>query len=178
MSKGSPLLFLAVGLALGILGALLFTRPNEHGSTFRESGYKTAEISENLHRLQQSLTELKDNQQPLRTETAEGMDALSRSIQALARSGDVFYLSGWPDDELLASVLRRLFQAAQLSTLDLPEDIRVRDNGAMRYIFNYGAEATDVSALIGEETLFRGVRRLMPGPAWFHGGNRHALATG
>jgi beta-galactosidase len=81
---------------------------------------------------------------------------------ALARCGNVFYLSGWPDEELLKSVLRRIFQAARIPTLDLPEDIRIRDNGAMRYIFNYGAETTDISALIGEETLLLGERLLEP----------------
>ncbi|TLG77567.1 beta-galactosidase [Methylocystis sp. B8] len=81
---------------------------------------------------------------------------------ALARCGNVFYLSGWPDEELLKSVLRRIFQAAGIPTLDLSEDIRVRDNGAIRYIFNYGAETTDISALIGEETLLLGERLLEP----------------
>jgi beta-galactosidase len=81
---------------------------------------------------------------------------------ALARRGNVFYLSGWPDEELLKSVLRRIFQAARIPTLDLLEDIRVRDNGAIRYIFNYGAETTDISALIGEETLLLGERLLEP----------------
>ncbi|MBM3577738.1 MAG: beta-galactosidase [Alphaproteobacteria bacterium] len=81
---------------------------------------------------------------------------------ALARRDNVFYLSGWPDEELLKSVLRRIFQAARIPTLDLPEDIRIRDNGAMRYIFNYGAETTDISALIGEETLLLGERLLEP----------------
>lgn len=81
---------------------------------------------------------------------------------ALARCGNVFYLSGWPDEELLNSVLRRVFHDAQLSTLDLPEDIRIRDNGATRYIFNYGADTIDISALIGEETLLLGERLLEP----------------
>ncbi len=81
---------------------------------------------------------------------------------ALARCDNVFYLSGWPDEELLASVLRRVFRAAQLSTLDLPEDIRIRDNGAMRYIFNYGPKVTDISALVGEGPLLLGGPILEP----------------
>ncbi|NUJ81614.1 beta-galactosidase [Methylocystis sp. FS] len=81
---------------------------------------------------------------------------------ALARSDNVFYLAGWPDEELLKSVLRRVFVVAGISTLDLPEDIRVRDNGAMRYIFNYGATTTDISALVGEETLLIGSCLLEP----------------
>jgi beta-galactosidase len=81
---------------------------------------------------------------------------------ALARCDNVFYLAGWPDEELLDSVLRRVFHAAGISTLDLPEDIRVRDNGATRYVFNYGPRATDISALFGEETLLLGDRLLEP----------------
>jgi beta-galactosidase len=81
---------------------------------------------------------------------------------ALARYDNVFYLAGWPDEELLNSVLRRVFHVAQIPTLDLPEDIRVRDNGAMRYIFNYGSETMDISALVGEETLLLGDYRLEP----------------
>ncbi|MGJ0504133.1 MAG: beta-galactosidase [Methylocystis sp.] len=81
---------------------------------------------------------------------------------ALARCDNVFYLAGWPDEELLDSVLRRVFHAAGISTLDLPEDIRVRDNGATRYVFNYGPRPTDISALVGEETLLLGDRLLEP----------------
>ncbi|MGD9540974.1 beta-galactosidase [Methylocystis sp.] len=91
---------------------------------------------------------------------------------ALARSGNVFYLSGWPDDDLLANVLRRVFDVARLSTLDLPEDIRIRDNGAMRYVFNYGSKPTDISALIGDEALLLGERILEPcGVAAFRRGD-------
>ncbi|KAF0213266.1 MAG: beta-galactosidase [Methylocystaceae bacterium] len=81
---------------------------------------------------------------------------------ALARSENVFYLAGWPDEELLNNMLRHVAHVAGISTLDLTEDIRVRDNGAMRYIFNYGAASTDISALVGEETLLIGERLLEP----------------
>jgi beta-galactosidase len=73
---------------------------------------------------------------------------------------------------LLASVLRRVFDVAQLSTLDLPEDIRIRDNGAMRYVFNYGQKPTDISPLIGDEALLLGERLLEPcGVAAFRRGD-------
>jgi beta-galactosidase len=74
----------------------------------------------------------------------------------------VFYLAGWPDEELLNNMLRHVVHVAGISTLDLPEDIRVRDNGAMRYIFNYGASTTDISALVGEATLLIGEPILGP----------------
>ena len=60
------------------------------------------------------------------------------------------------------NVLRRCCHVAGVSTLDLAEDIRVRDNGAMRYIFNYGATTTDISALVGDATLLLGERILEP----------------
>ncbi len=81
---------------------------------------------------------------------------------ALARSENVFYLAGWPDEELLNNMLRHVAHVAGISTLDLAEDIRVRDNGAMRYIFNYGATTMDISALVGDEALLLGERLLEP----------------
>lgn len=96
---------------------------------------------------------------------------------ALARSGNVFYLSGWPDDDLLASVLGRVFDVAQVTTLDLPEDIRIRDNGAMRYVVNYGPDPTDISPLIGDEDLLLGERLLEPcGVAVFRRSDRRTAA--
>ena len=81
---------------------------------------------------------------------------------ALTRCGDAFYLAGWPDEELLQNVLRRVLSVAGVPTLDIPEDIRVRDNGATRYIFNCGAETKNISALIGDATLLLGERMLEP----------------
>lgn len=81
---------------------------------------------------------------------------------ALARSRRVFYLAGWPDKSLLQDVVRRLFLRAGVATLDLPEHIRVRDNGATRYVFNYGAEPTDISDAIGDAALLLGERILEP----------------
>ncbi|MGE4173921.1 MAG: beta-galactosidase, partial [Methylocystis sp.] len=95
-------------------------------------------------------------------------DTVAREIEsddgetALARCDDVFYLAGWPDEDLLTCVLRRVFDVAGLAALELPEDIRIRDNGAMRYVFNYGVEPTDISPLVGDETLLLGERLLAP----------------
>lgn len=81
---------------------------------------------------------------------------------ALTRCGDAFYLAGWPDEALLNRVLRRLFAFAGCATLDLSEDIRVRDNGATRYVFNYGARPADISKLIGDAPILLGERMLEP----------------
>jgi beta-galactosidase len=81
---------------------------------------------------------------------------------ALARANTVFYLAGWPDDALAFAIVRLLLARAQLPGLDLPEQIRLRDNGATRYVFNYGSAACDISALIGDGGLLLGSASLEP----------------
>jgi len=81
---------------------------------------------------------------------------------AMARQGRCCYLAGWPDEVLLDSVLQRLFVSAGVETLELPRDIRLRDNGAMRYVFNYGGEAADISRIVGTAALLLGERTLPP----------------
>jgi beta-galactosidase len=97
-----------------------------------------------------------------------------RGEVALARGDRFFYLAGWPDETLLDEILRRLLAHAGVEPLDLHADIRVRDNGALRYVFNYGQEPVDISPLVGEAPLLLGdiilppcgvtvFRRAMPG---------------
>lgn len=81
---------------------------------------------------------------------------------ALTRRGDAFYLAGWPDETLLARALEQACAAAGVATRALPEDIRLRDNGSMRYVFNYGASATDISAIVGGAKLLLGETMLGP----------------
>ncbi|WP_159729557.1 beta-galactosidase [Methylosinus sp. Ce-a6] len=81
---------------------------------------------------------------------------------ALMRSGEVFYLAGWPDDGLLFEIVRRLLARVQLAALDLPEHIRIRDNGETRYVFNYGREPADVSELVRGRPLAMGAVTLEP----------------
>jgi beta-galactosidase len=49
-----------------------------------------------------------------------------------------------------------------LATLDLPRDIRVRDNGATRFVFNYGDTLVDISSIIGDAPLCLGETCLPP----------------
>jgi beta-galactosidase len=81
---------------------------------------------------------------------------------ALARDGRNYYLAGQADDALLATVLRRLASEASLEIIDLPESIRIRDNGDARFVFNYGRDAEDISAIIGGAALLMGERLLEP----------------
>ncbi len=60
---------------------------------------------------------------------------------ALIRHGAMQYLAGWPDDTTLADILRNICTEQGIATLDLPPQLRLRDSGGRRYIFNHGAEA-------------------------------------
>jgi len=46
--------------------------------------------------------------------------------------------------------------------LALPDDIRVRDNGATRYFFNYGQNTVNIEKLIGNATILIGGSQLEP----------------
>jgi beta-galactosidase len=81
---------------------------------------------------------------------------------ALARRDNRYYLAGWPDETLLDAVLARLLAEAGVAALTLPRDIRVRDNGALRFVFNYGPEPADISSLLGDAALLLGEKILPP----------------
>ncbi|QGM97339.1 beta-galactosidase [Methylocystis parvus] len=81
---------------------------------------------------------------------------------ALARQGEVFYLAGWPDDAMLDAVLALLLREAGVETLSLPRDVRIRDNGGVRYVFNYGPEEADISQIAANSRLILGEKRLLP----------------
>ena len=81
---------------------------------------------------------------------------------ALARQGRGCYLAGRPDEALLAEITQRLLADAGLASLELPQDIRIRDNGETRFAFNYGAQDADISSLVGNAPLLLGDRLLPP----------------
>ena len=54
------------------------------------------------------------------------------------RAGSLRYLSQWPDAALLDTLVAEMAVEADLATLDLPRDVRVRRNGDTLYAFNYG----------------------------------------
>ncbi len=81
---------------------------------------------------------------------------------ALTRRERFLYLAGLPSAPLRAAIFRRLAIDAGLAIVDLPEHIRLRDNGPMRYVFNYGESDFDLSAILGDAALLLGERRLPP----------------
>jgi beta-galactosidase len=81
---------------------------------------------------------------------------------AVVRRGRALYLAGRPDAALLDQLLRDILAEAQIEILDLPGDVRVRDNGERRYLLNYGDNVADVSQLVGDRPLLLGDKRLPP----------------
>ncbi len=73
----------------------------------------------------------------------EVIEVTTSGAPALARSGNLSYLAGWPDEVLLSRILTRTAIAAGLSPQVLPQDIRIRDTGKTRFVFNHGPEAVE-----------------------------------
>ncbi len=70
------------------------------------------------------------------------------------RSGNIRYLTGWPDETLFAEVLNRAATDADLVTTPLPETLRLRRSGNYVYAFNYGAAPIIVSDyLVAADTV-------------------------
>lgn len=108
-------------------------------------------------------------------ETVEPVLETTTGEAALVRRDRFFYLAGWPDEGLLDAVLRESLDLAGVERLDLSADIRIRDNGSLRYVFNYGPEPVEIGALVGDAPLLLGDRTLPPcGVAAF----RRAAAAG
>lgn len=81
---------------------------------------------------------------------------------ALTRNRDCLYLAGWPDPVLCDDVLERCLAAAGMKRLSLRDDIRVRDAGARRYVFNYGPDPVDIRDIAGDADLLLGGHVLAP----------------
>jgi beta-galactosidase len=62
--------------------------------------------------------------------------------------GRVHYLSAWPDAALLNDVLREAAAKAGVETLDLPDGLRLRRRGNVRFAINYGPEAVDIESYL------------------------------
>ncbi len=77
-------------------------------------------------------------------------------------NGRVLYLAGRPDEALADNVVRHLMDDAGLTAHALHRDVRIRDNGDLRYVFNYGPETVDVSDLVEDHAIVLGAAALEP----------------
>ena len=74
-------------------------------------------------------------------ETAANVtEATTTGAPILIQSANLSYLAGWPDETLLERILTRAASTADLSPEALPQDIRIRDTGKTRFVFNHGPE--------------------------------------
>lgn len=77
-------------------------------------------------------------------------------------NGRVHYIAGRPGPRMADQIVRRTMREAGIEPLDLPPDVRIRDNGGVRYVFNYGPEAVYVSEMIGPGDVLMGDAALPP----------------
>ncbi len=95
----------------------------------------------------------------------DGVDVLENTkdgYPAVLRSGKVTYLAGRADASALDRLIRPILDTAGVDWIDLPEDIRVRDNGDLRFIFNYGRETVDLIQTFGNVTPAMGEMQIKP----------------
>ncbi len=79
---------------------------------------------------------------------------------ALVSQGAQHYLAGWPDEALLTSLMADMAAKAGLTTMNLPDHIRIRYRGAWGFAFNYGTQ--DFTLPVLESQILLGSRSLPP----------------
>ena len=98
-------------------------------------------------------------------EPGYGVAVVDRTLDgeaALAAKGGIAYLAGVPSPAYALELIERLAADAGLDPHRLHRDIRIRDTGRHRYVFNYGPDPVDVSALLANHDPVVGDGRLGP----------------
>lgn len=83
-------------------------------------------------------------------------------VPALVAKGNHHYLGGWPDQDLLLSILRGLSEQAGLAIRELPDGVRLRRHGQHVFALNYGATPFDLADLGWSRDLLLGEAVLAP----------------
>jgi beta-galactosidase len=78
----------------------------------------------------------------------------SDNLPALVRQSNLSYICGWPDQNLLQTILTRSAELAKIETCKLPAGIRLRQNGDLTFVFNYGSNERDLKNLVQGECVF------------------------
>ncbi|TDO95818.1 beta-galactosidase [Marinomonas balearica] len=87
---------------------------------------------------EQLKAEPKERPQEVLLKTDNGTPVLVKQLNS-------YYLGSCVDDGLLEQIFSRLAQSSGLTTNFLPEGIRVRDRGPIRFAFNYGNETREIT---------------------------------
>jgi beta-galactosidase len=89
--------------------------------------------------------------------TAEVLGRFENGDPALTGKDRHYYLACWPDEALLSSILQLMCEKAELSTLDVPADVRIRRRGNLTFAFNYGSKSWTIPVtgdfLLGDNVL-------------------------
>ena len=70
------------------------------------------------------------------------------------RHGGVRYVAGWPDEALLERVLSRMALEAGVVTTPLPQGLRLRRSGGLRFAFNYGPDGVSLGNVVSGAERF------------------------
>lgn len=100
---------------------------------------------------------LDDKAAQITAHTADGEAAMISNL-----TGTLHYIAGWPNDVWLKEIVAAKAQQAGLTTHDLHQDIRLRDTASVRFIFNHGPEAVDVSLWAEDREIMLGETMLAP----------------
>lgn len=75
--------------------------------------------------------------------TAQVVERTADGWPALVRAGGVNYLAGWPEDAVLDRLLTALCHEAGIGVEVMPEGLRRREAGGVRFWFNYNPVPVD-----------------------------------
>lgn len=95
-------------------------------------------------------------------EGVEVIETLEDGRATALQSGKTIYLAGRYDDDALDRITRRCLDLAGVAWVELPEGIRIRDNGALRYVFNYSRDPQDVTAMFPDAKVEMGTLNMPP----------------
>ncbi|MEM7300007.1 MAG: beta-galactosidase [Pseudomonadota bacterium] len=75
----------------------------------------------------------------------------------LFQQKNVFYLAGWPDNDLIDEILTGVVEGLDLKTQSLPDGVRIRRLGNLIFVFNYGEAEHSLADLgVNGETVIGG----------------------
>ena len=81
---------------------------------------------------------------------------------ALLRRGQLDYLCGWPDPHYLDQLLRDACHAASITTIDMPDGVRLRRAGNKGFVMNYSDNIVDLTGLADTISILHGSAELPP----------------
>ncbi|MEX3017897.1 beta-galactosidase [Gymnodinialimonas hymeniacidonis] len=75
--------------------------------------------------------------------TADVIEHDTQNRPLMVRAHHLSYLAAWPDTTAIQRILTRAAIAAGLDPIDLPKDIRIRDTGRTRFVFNHSPDSVE-----------------------------------